>query len=137
MTRRPNFSGIWIVNFAESKLEIEAPESSTFKIRHDEPSFVLTRTHKAKDYEDTFSLEMSTDGKEYNIAKGNIEIRGNCKWQGETLVFQSRLLLGTSEGKNVVQYCLSEDGQQLIADERYEGEPKSYHNVWVLYRGNE
>lgn len=137
MTQRPNFSGIWVVNFAESKLEIEAPESSLFEIRHDDPSFVLSRTHKAKDYEDTFSLEMSTDGKEFNTSKRNIEIRGNCKWQGEILVFESRLLWGTSEGKNVVRYRLSQDGRQLTADERYDGEPKSYHNLWVLNRENE
>ncbi len=137
MTQRPNFSGIWVADFAQSKLEIEAPESSLFKVRHEDPSFAFSRTHKAKDYENTISLEMSTDGKEFNISKNNIEIRGNCKWQGETLVFESRLLRGSSEGRNVVRYRLSQDGRQITADERYDGEPKSYHNIWVLNRKNE
>ncbi len=136
MTQRPNFSGIWVVNFKESKLEIEAPESSLFNIRNDDPLIVLSRTYKAKDYEDTFSLEMSTDGKEFDTSKSNIEIRGNCTWQGDTLIFESRLLRGNSEGKNVVRYRLSQDGRQLTADERYDGEPQSYHNLWILNRKN-
>ncbi len=34
----------------------------------------------------------------------------------------------------MVRYSLSPDGSEIVADEIYNGHPKSYHNQWVLVR---
>lgn len=134
MTTRPDFTGLWKVDFKQCKLEIEAPTSSEFSMQHNEPLLSLTRTHKAEGYEDTFSLQLSTDGKETITHKGEMEIRSTCVWQGASLCFRSRIRSPGIEAENVVVYSMSEDRQQITADETFKGPPRNYHNKWVLVR---
>ncbi len=134
MTTHPDFSGVWSADFGRSSLEIQAPTSTEFTIRHEEPSLVLSRTHRAAGYEDTFTLELLTDGREQSIRKGDAEIRCRCTWQGESLRFESRILGGGAEALNIVVYTLSEDGRGIVTDERYSGPDRSYRNRWVLVR---
>lgn len=134
MSDHPDFSGAWRVDFSQSELEIEVPTETMIRIEHKDPLFHLTRTHKSGDYEDTFSIQLSTDGSESVIHKQDIHIRSKCTWQGSSLCFASKILHGASEADNVVVYTLSPDGRQLSADERFSGEPKSYHNRWVCVK---
>ncbi len=134
MTTHPDFSGSWRADFDRSELEIDAPESSEFTIRHDDPTWVLSRTHKAGDFEDTFTLELSTDGRERIVHRGEMEIRCRCVWEGTSLRFLSRILSGGIEAENVVVYSLSNDGETLVADETLTSPSRSYHNRWVLKR---
>ena len=134
MILRPNFSGVWQVDFRKSNLEIKAPTSSMFTIQHEDPLLKLTRTHKADGYEDTFSLALSTDGTECISQKGDVEIRSTCVWRDATLCFQSRFLVEGAKAENVVIYSMSEDGQEIVADETFVGPLMSYHNKWVLVR---
>jgi len=134
MTDRPDFSGVCCADFNRSKLEIDAPKSTVIEIEHNEPEFLLTRTHKSENAEDTISLRLSTDGKECVYYKGPMEIRSVCIWEGNSLLFTSRIMSGQSQGENVVRYSLSADGSELVADETYNGPPKGYYNQWVLVR---
>lgn len=137
MKDHPDFSGVWCADFKRSKLEIEAPASTTFQMNHEDPFLLVNRMHKAKDFEDQVALQHRTDGKETLFCKGNLEIRIICSWKGTSLVCCSRFMVGESEAENVVTYTLSTDGQELLADERYSGPPRSYHNRWVLVRAKE
>jgi hypothetical protein len=134
MTDHPDFSGVWWADFGKSTLEIEAPASTLFEIHHDDPVLLITRTHKAEGFEDTISLTLSTDGTESLHHRNKVELRIHCSWQGSSLLCRSKILVGDSEAENTVIYTLSPDGQQILADERYVGPPKDYHNQWVLVR---
>jgi hypothetical protein len=134
MEDHPNFTGVWRADFEQSNLQIEAPKFSEFTIQHEEPVLLLSRIHRAEGYEDAFSLRLSTDGKESVVTKASSVIKCTCVWQGNSLQFLSKILGKGFEATNTVTYTLSEDGQEILADERYEGPPKSYHNVWVLVR---
>ncbi len=134
MNSKPNFTGAWQVDFGRSELEIEAPASSLFEIEHDEPSLALKRTHKAEGYEDTFSLVISTDGRQVVTHRGDVEIRSTCVWQENSLCFRSKIIARGSTAENIVIYSLTEDGNAIVADERFTGPPRSYHNKWVLLR---
>ncbi len=134
MNDRPNFSGVWCVDFGRSKLEIDAPKSTVIQIEHNEPEFLLTRTHKSENTEDTISLRLSTDGKECVQHKGPLKIRSVCVWEGDSLLFMSRIISGQSRAENIVRYTLSPNGNELMGKETYNGLPRSYHNQWVLIR---
>ncbi|MBZ5638964.1 MAG: hypothetical protein LAO51_09450 [Acidobacteriia bacterium] len=134
MSDQPDFSGIWRADFERSRLEIEVPSSTVIRIEHEEPAFVLTRTHAAGDVRDVFSVRLVTDGRETVSRKDSAEILTRCAWEGASLSFHSRILSGGTEATNVVVYKLSPDGGELVADETYQGPPKSYHNTWVLVR---
>jgi hypothetical protein len=134
MTDHTNFSGVWRADFQRSKLEIDTPKSTMIQIEHNDPEFLLTRTHEGKDTKDTISLHLSTDGKECIHHKGPMEIRSLCVWEGDSLLFTSRIISGQSQAENNVRYRLSADGSEILANETYNGPPKSYHNQWVLVR---
>ena len=134
MNDPPNFSGVWCVDFNRSKLEIDAPKSTIIQIEHNEPEFLLTRTHEGEGTKDTIRLRLSTDGKECVHHKDPVEIRSVCVWEGDSLLFKSRILSGQSPAENIVRYSLSPDGNELVGDETYNGLPRSYHNQWVLVR---
>jgi hypothetical protein len=130
----PDFSGTWRADFGRSRLEIQSPASSVFTIRHSDPSLLLTRTHKAEQYEDTFALQLLTDGRETRMRKGEMQIRCICVWKGNSLHLDSRVVSCGMESRNAVVYTMSEDGRELVAEETFDGPSNKYHNVWVLVR---
>ncbi len=134
MTRHPDFTGVWRADFNKCSLEIDAPASSVFAIQHNDPFLLLSRTHRAHDYEDTFALELSTDGEEHTIHKQGTELRCRCVWQGASLCFHARFLLDGVEAQNDVSYSMSPDGKEIVADEKFNGPSRNYHNRWVLVR---
>lgn len=134
MIQHPNFSGVWEVDFQKSRLEIEAPSSSTFVMDHKDPALTLTRTHRAEGYEDTITLALSTDGSLCINHKGEVEIRSTCVWQGSALCFRSEVLARGIRAENTVVYEMSDDGREIVADETFQGPPRNYHNRWVLVR---
>lgn len=132
--RRPDFSGVWRADLERSRLEIEAPDATIIRIEHEDPSFLLTRTHQAGAVSDTLSLSLSTDGSECVADREGTSIRSRCEWRGSSLRFHSILRRGEVAATNLVVYTMSSDGREIRADERYEGPPRSYHNRWVLVR---
>lgn len=134
MLNRPNFSGVWHADFKRCQLEIQSPQSTVIKIEHNDPQFNLTRTHSANDAEDTLLVKLTTDGQEHIHFIGDVEVRSRCFWEDDTLVFVSRLNRTGFEAENVVRYKLEKEGREILADEVYNGAPKSYHNKWVLIK---
>jgi hypothetical protein len=129
---KPNFTGTWKVNFRESVLQIPAPESTVFVIEHHEPHFHLTRTHTAQGKSDTFSIDLTTNGKEVVRRDGKRTIYARAHWEGSVLVFDSRIVVEGKEATNVVRYRMAEDGRSFTAKERFRGPQLNYDNVWVL-----
>jgi hypothetical protein len=130
--KKPDFSGAWKFNPQKSKLQIPAPGSGVFHIDHKEPAFHLSRTFMSNGKEDTWGIDLTTDGKEV-VQQGKGEtVRARLSWDGNDLVFDSKIILKDREATNVVRYHLSEDGQTFTATESFRGPRLKYDNIWVF-----
>jgi len=130
--QKPNFSGTWNFNPEKSKLQIPAPTSSTFRIDHREPEFHLSRTHVFEGKSDTWGVDLTTDGKEVIQESDGQTIHICLTWEGNDLIFDSKIVMKDREATNVVRYHLSEDGKIFTATERFRGPLLKYDNVWVF-----
>ncbi|OGD11985.1 MAG: hypothetical protein A2Y86_01795 [Candidatus Aminicenantes bacterium RBG_13_62_12] len=128
----PDFSGVWNLNLKESLLQIPPPDSGIFRIEHKDPVFHLSRTFVRAGREDTWEIEITTDGKEA-VQEGKTEtFRGRLTWQGDDLFLDSTISIGARTATNKVAYHLSNDGRRLTATESFRGPRLKYDNVWVF-----
>jgi len=136
---KPDFSGTWRFNPEKSRLEMTVPTQSIliFVIEHQDSRFKLTRTHTQGERSDTFSFEVTTDGKEHHRKEGEFESWMRMTWMGEELVLESRLARRGEQGTNVAHYRLADGGKTLIAAEWYHMPSSQHHNLWVLERESE
>lgn len=123
---KSDFTGMWRFNREKSVLEIPSPDSTTFVIEHREPYFHLERTHTFGKSSDTFSIDLTTDGKIVNRNHGGIEIRAQLFWESEVLVFYAELSRENERGTNIVRYQLADNGQTFIAYEQLSFEGHCY-----------
>jgi hypothetical protein len=131
---RANFSGDWVLDKSQSRLQIPMPDSTVFHVEHNERFFKLTRTHVMKGQSDTLTIDLRTDGEETVLKRPEEIVYSRCHWEGEKLVFESRVVREGGEGTNVVKYSLSPDGLMLVANERFEGPALKYENAWIFLR---
>ncbi len=132
---RPNYSGTWVFNPDQSKLEIPVPKSGVFRLDHRDPVFVLERTFVRQDgRSDELKLELTTGGKDNVRSVRGSEAHIRIVWDGAVLVFDSYLVEGGQKATNVVRYTLRDGGETLTADERFNGPKLKYHNLWVFNR---
>jgi RimJ/RimL family protein N-acetyltransferase len=131
---KPDFTGTWAFNPGKSRLQIRAPDETLFVIDHREPDLHISRTHQVAETRDSFSLDLTTDGREVSIERADLRLRARAYWEGDTLVFDSRLTRAGEEATNVVRYTLSADGQRFLAEERFRSPSSSYDNTWALDR---
>jgi hypothetical protein len=129
---KPDFSGTWKFNPSKSVLQIPAPDSTIFIVEHREPVFRIQRTHVFGQKSDTFALDLTTDGKEATIDRGDMQIRARVYWEGDTLVFDTRLVKQGEEATNLVRYKLAETLDSFTAEERFRSKSLNYDNIWVM-----
>jgi len=130
--KKLNFTGIWKYNSTKSSLQIQPPDESVFVIDHRDPVFKMSRTHVVGGKRDTLELDLTTDGKEISVERGDLRFRSRTFWDGEILVFETNLVQGGKEGLNIVRYTLTESGDSLSAVERFRSKDLNYDNTWVL-----
>jgi hypothetical protein len=130
----PNFSGTWRFNPLLSSLQIEAPHSSLFVIEHIDPIFRLTRTHVFPQKADTVSIGLKTDGSVVSFTKDDRRIQAHAYWDGESILFESKILRGDEKATNIVRYSLANDGNTIIAEEKLRSPSLNYDNIWILDR---
>src|SRR5262245_58544761 len=114
---KPDFTGSWNLDRSRSSLQIPAPDSTTFVIEHREPYFRLSRTHIVGGKSDTFSIELTTDGKQVVCNQDGLEIQARLYWEDDTLMLASELVREGIRATNVVRYRLAKAGQVFIAEE--------------------
>lgn len=129
-----DFSGVWKFNPEKSRLQVPVPSASTFVIDHKEPHFHLTRTHVYDGKPDTWSIDLTTDGKEVVQQDGEQTLHVRLYWEGNHLIFDSKIMLKNKEATNIVRYQLSEDGKAFTAVESFRGPRLKYDNIWVFDR---
>jgi hypothetical protein len=130
--QKPDFSGVWKFNPEKSKLQIPPPSSSTFRVDHREPEFHLSRTHVYDGKPDIWGIDLTTDGKEVIQQEGEQTLRARLYWEGNQLVFDSKIVFKDREASNIVRYQLSEEGETFTAYESFRGPRHKYDNVWVF-----
>jgi hypothetical protein len=84
------------------------------------------------DEDDSLSFELTTDDKEKISLEGNQKHISRMFWEGDTLVFITRIIAPLGEATNTVRYRLKENGRTLEAAEKFRGPRLKYDNLWVL-----
>jgi len=130
-----DFSGEWILNKERSQFqlkEFEALERGLVIIHHREPVFHFERVFTSKGQDDSFIYELDTDGKEKTSQEGNQTLISRLYWEGEALVFVTKIIAPQGEATNTVRYCLIDEGRTLQAEEQFRGPRLKYDNLWIL-----
>ncbi len=111
---KPNFSGEWKLNVSKSEFgPLPAPISRTDKIKHEDPALKITTTQANQQGEGTFELNYTTDGKEsVNEIRGNT-MKSTSKWDGDTLVIDTKANFGGNDLTLSDKWSLSGDGKVL------------------------
>ena len=131
---KPDFTGTWRFNRSKSALQIPAPDENTFVVDHRDPILQLSRTYVMGTTRDPFAIDLTTDGPETVVRKGDAWVRARAYWDGDTLAFDSTIARGGVEGSNAVRYEMAADGRSFVARERFRSEPVNYDNVWWMDR---
>jgi hypothetical protein len=117
---KPDFSGTWKLDTARSNFgALPAPQSSTLKIEHKEPTFKMVSITVGDSGERTYELSFTTDGKECTNFVGNIELKSVAKWDGNVLTMEHKAAGGEVTVKD--QWALSEDGKTLTVTRQWSG----------------
>lgn len=105
-----------------------------FLIEHRGPQFRLSRTWTAGGASDTFSLALTIGAEPEPVPHQDTVIYPALHWDGEDLVFPTRIVRGESVATNLVRYRLADGGATLVADEQLRSDSLNYANHWVLRR---
>ena len=120
---KPNFSGDWKLNAAKSNFgQMPAPTSLTEKITHSDPSLKV-QTAQSGDYGDLNSdFSFTTDGKECQNAMGDMfKMTSTVKWDGDILMFDSKMDFQGTAMTGVDKWSLSPDGKSITVQRHFNG----------------
>ena len=121
---RPNFTGTWKLNEAQSATPAGGVREVVFTIEHQDPLFKYSATGK-RAFNATFSeaYECTTDGK-LPADSGKLSMAGN--WQGATLVLSL-----FKDGKELMKFSFkaSADGKQMTREAELGGGRK-IHEIY-------
>lgn len=111
---KPNFSGDWKMNPSKSDFgPMPAPSSMTEKIAHEDPNLTVAVKQATDQGDFEANLKYTTDGKECsNEVRGN-PVKSTAKWDGDTLLIDSKAKFGDNDMTINDKWNLSEDGKTL------------------------
>ena len=136
-TRRPDFSGRWLLDLDRSSIKGDNPPvSSIFVIQHKEPRWHLSRTHiYSSGKSDTQNIDLVTMERKGSVHReGGYTVSSRMYWEGESLVLDEKISgPGGWRGTNLVKYSLADNGKTLIALEREEDSKSKTTNRWMFY----
>lgn len=130
---KPDFSGVWLLDLAKSKLEIAKPISGVFYITNKDPMFRLKRTLDYPDESDTWNIELTAGGAPVILPDN--DYRATLNWQDDRhLLFKSSWTEKGGHASSVVLYSLAPGEKTLTIDEQTNAPSGKRHNIWVLNR---
>ena len=112
---KSNFSGDWKLNASKSDFgQMPAPSSMTAKIAHDDPKLESSFKQSSDMGDFEIASKYTTDGKECtNQGFGGSEMKSVLKWEGDTLVIDSKAKFGDNDVTMQEKWTLSADGKTL------------------------
>jgi hypothetical protein len=130
---KPNFSGDWKMNAGKSNFgQMPAPATLTEKITHTEPSLKV-QTAMTGDFEVNSDFSFTTDGKECQNAMGDLfKMTSTVKWDGDILMFDSKMDFQGTAMTGVDKWSLSPDGKTLTVQRHFNGPMGEGDAVMVL-----
>jgi hypothetical protein len=131
---KPNFSGTWKQDNAKSTFGgLAAPISVTAIITHKEPDIHLTQTVVGPQGDSvTSEHDYATDGREQTGKSRNYTERNTVKWEGASLVFESKR---DYSGREVIireRWSLSDDGKTLTKERMTPGAKSEVKQTFVF-----
>jgi hypothetical protein len=110
----PNFSGDWKMNASKSDFGVmPAPASIVSKVTHNDPELKVANTQVSDMGEFSSEMTYTTDGKECVNKVRELDVKSIVKWEGDTLVFDSKLEFQGSPLTMSDKWTLSADGKTL------------------------
>jgi hypothetical protein len=114
VSAKPNFTGEWKMNPDKSNFApLPAPDKLVRRINHSGSRLKITTTQAGQQREIVTDLAYTTDGAECKNAIRGEEFSGTARWDGDTLVIESKREV---QGMEIVQkerWALAGDGQTL------------------------
>lgn len=116
----PDFSGTWKLNGSKSDFGQFPPTPSiTQKVTHAEPKVSIDTKMTTDNGDLQFAANYTTDGKPTtNQGFGGSEMKSTAKWDGESLVMESKGSFGDGEFTIKDKWTLS-DGGKLLTVQRH------------------
>lgn len=114
---KPNFSGDWKMNAAKSNfgpMAANAPKKIERSIQHTDPALKFRTVQVGSQGEVATELNYSTDGKEVTNKLRGQDVKGNAKWDGESLVIETKRIIQETEIVQSDKWTLSEDGKSMM-----------------------
>lgn len=111
----PDFSGNWKLNASKSDFgQFPAPSVLTQKVEHADPKLTVDLKMVSDMGDFAFTYRYTTDGKECtNEGFGGSEVKSILKWEGETLVVDSKGTFGDNAYTAKDKWSLSDGGKTL------------------------
>jgi hypothetical protein len=111
---KPNFSGRWKMNPARSDFgEVPTPTSLEQQVTHNDPDLKVITNQAGEMGEFTHEYSYTTDGKECVNKFRNIDRKSTARWEGDTLVIESKMNVEGNAVTVLERWSLSEDGKFL------------------------
>ncbi|HTP86464.1 MAG TPA: hypothetical protein VMJ34_05945 [Bryobacteraceae bacterium] len=119
---KPNFSGTWKLNAEKSDFgPMPGPDSRTDTIDHKEPVVKESVAMSSSQGDMNWDLTYTTDGKESKNTVMGSEMTSTAKWDGNTLVVDSKANFGGSDMTIHGTMVLSDDGKTLTRQAHFSG----------------
>jgi hypothetical protein len=133
LSAKPNFTGEWVMNPAQSDFgPIPAPTKMVRTIQHDEPNLHIRNQQSGAQGDITTELKYTTDGKESTNTTRGGEVKGTCKWEGDSLVIESKRTIQSMEITQVDRWTMSEDGKSMKVESSLKT-PQGDFNLTVAF----
>lgn len=114
---KPNFSGTW-----KYEPSLMSRDQEIDRIDHKEPDFVISEKIGRQDV--VYGFGFKTDGQELIDRNGNNEVSRKGRWQGNTIVLDTRFTGTAGVGTKHEEMSLSEDGKTMTRTVTYTGPSK-------------
>ena len=113
---KPSFSGKWVMNSSKSEFgAFPGPDSRTDDIDHKEPKIKVMSATKGQQGERTTERNYTTDGEENtNAGFGGNPMKSKTRWEGKTLVTETKLKFQDNDVEIKDVWELLEEGKVLV-----------------------
>ncbi len=117
---KPNFQGDWKLNSAKSDFgQFPPPSSMTQKVAHDEPALKVAVNMSTSNGDFEWESSYTTDGKECVNQMGPSQSKSVLKWDGDTLVIDTKAQFGGNDVTILDKWSLSGDSKVLTVERQW------------------